>query len=72
MITYRSVFCRSLLLSLLLAAALTGWDPIAVYTLLQTHPDEQMAIQWVTPESRKKSTLIFVAVSYTHLTLPTN
>jgi 3',5'-cyclic AMP phosphodiesterase CpdA len=71
-------FCRSLLLSLLLAATVAGWDPFAVYALLQSHPDQQMAIQWVTPESRTKSTLIFAEegdgqwykVDGTHSALP--
>lgn len=53
------VFRHWLLLCLFSVAFLSGWDPLAVYALLQTHPDEQMAIQWVTTDSRKKSTLIF-------------
>lgn len=55
-----TVFLRTVvLLGVFFISFLSGWEPQAVYVLLENHPDEQMAIQWVATEERKKSTLIF-------------
>lgn len=52
------LFC-SLLFLLFLITSLGGVEPLAVYTLLEDHPEERMAIQWVTPEEKNHRSLIF-------------
>ncbi len=48
-----------LILFLFAVCSLNGWQPLAVYTLLENHPEERMAIQWITTDEQTSSYLVF-------------
>ena len=57
---------KFLVFFLLVVKSLSAWEPLAVYTLLENHPEERMAIQWVATDQKAQTTLEFSEAGSEH------